>query len=302
MRKKYLLIGLLFIAIGFASVTTTLVINGTSTIKKKDDAFKVYYSDALVNGAQDLSVVVDDTHLSFKTTLDTLGQTYVLDYDVTNSSKQYDAQLTMNCTGGNEYLTVVNTFNTADNLLATDTRRGKLTLTLAKSYSGADMDVEIVCTLGANAVERDSEGTGTPKDPVQGIDEGQEFCKNKGYAYGMLSVNTYNSNDYEQPLVDEYYLCSNSEEFEEYHGYDSDGNLITVNGFAVTEAETFCIGKGYAYGMDFIMTYQGADQDEYYPSYVCTNDVDYNVYDYYAADGTLIYSYTGGIDHFRPED
>ena len=166
MRKKYLLIGLLFIAIGFATVTTTLLINGTSTIKKKDDSFKVYYSDALVNGSQDLSVVVDDTHLSFKTTLDTLGQTYVLDYDVTNSSKQYDAQLTMNCTGGNEYLTVVNTFNTVDNLLATDTRRGKLTLTLAKSYSGADMDVEIVCTLGANAVERNSEATGTPKDPV----------------------------------------------------------------------------------------------------------------------------------------
>ena len=166
MRKKYLLIGLLFIAIGFAAVTTTLVINGTSTIKKNSDDFKVYYSDALVNGNQDLSVVVDDTHLSFKTTLDTLGQTYVLDYDVTNSSKIYDAQLTMNCTGGNEYLTVVNSFDTVHNLFATDTRRGKLTLTLAKSYSGADMDVEIVCTLGANAVERNSEATGTPKDPV----------------------------------------------------------------------------------------------------------------------------------------
>ena len=73
MRKKYLLIGLLFIAIVFAAVTTTLLINGTSTIKKKDDAFKVYYSDALVNGSHDLNVVVDETHLSFKTTLDTLG-------------------------------------------------------------------------------------------------------------------------------------------------------------------------------------------------------------------------------------
>ena len=120
----------------------------------------------MVNGIEDNSVVVDDTHLAFKTTLDTLGQSYVLDYDVTNSSKQYDAQLTMNCTGGNEYLTVVNSFDTVNNLLATDTRRGKLTLTLAKSYSGADMDVEIVCTLGANAVERNSMATGTPKDPV----------------------------------------------------------------------------------------------------------------------------------------
>ena len=166
MKKKYILIALLVLAVGFAAVSTTLLINGTANIKKNSDDFKVYYSKALVNGIEDNSVVVDDTHLAFKTTLDTLGQSYVLDYDVTNSSKQYDAQLTMNCTGGNEYLTVVNTFNTADNLLATDTRRGKLTLTLAKSYSGADLDVEIKCTLGANAVERNSEGTGTPKDPV----------------------------------------------------------------------------------------------------------------------------------------
>ena len=167
MKKKYILIALLVLAVGFAAVSTTLIINGTANIKKNSDDFKVYYSKALVNGIEDNSVVVDDTHLVFKTTLDILGQSYVLDYDVTNSSKQYDAQLTMNCTGGNEYLTVVNTFNTTDNLLATDTRRGKLTLTLAKSYSGADLDVEIKCTLGANAVERNSEGTGTPAAPVE---------------------------------------------------------------------------------------------------------------------------------------
>ena len=181
MKKKYILIALLVLAVGFAAVSTTLIINGTANIKKNSDDFKVYYSKALVNGIEDNSVVVDDTHLAFKTTLDTLGQSYVLDYDVTNSSKQYDAQLTMNCTGGNEYLTVVNTFNTADNLLATDTRRGKLTLTLAKSYSGADLDVEIKCTLGANAVERDSEGTGTPAAPVEPAPiyepkQGDELC------------------------------------------------------------------------------------------------------------------------------
>ena len=167
MKKKTLLVALLLMAVGFAAVSTTLLINGTSVLKKNTDDFKVYYSSAKVNGVEDSSVVVDDTHLSFKTTLDTLGQTYVLDYDVTNSSKNYDAKLTMNCTGGNEWLTVVNTFNTADNLLATDTRSGKLTLTLAKSYTGNDLDVEIECTIGANAVERNSMATGTPAAPVQ---------------------------------------------------------------------------------------------------------------------------------------
>ena len=167
MKKKTLLVALLLMAVGFAAVTTTLLINGTSVLKKNTDDFKVYYSNAKVNGIEDSSVVVDDTHLSFKTTLDTLGQTYVLDYDVTNSSKNYDSKLTMNCTGGNEWLTVVNTFNTTDNLSATDTRSGKLTLTLAKSYTGNDLDVEIECTINANAVERNSMAAGTPAAPVQ---------------------------------------------------------------------------------------------------------------------------------------
>lgn len=167
MKKKTLLVALLLMAVGFAAVTTTLLINGTSVLKKNTDDFKVYYSNAKVNGIEDSSVVVDDTHLSFKTTLDTLGQTYVLDYDVTNSSKNYDSKLTMNCTGGNEWLTVVNTFNTTDNLSAADTRSGKLTLTLAKSYTGNDLDVEIECTINANAVERNSMAAGTPAAPVQ---------------------------------------------------------------------------------------------------------------------------------------
>ena len=167
MKKKGLLIGLLLMAVGFAAVTTTLVINGTSILKKNTDDFKVYYSDALVNGTQDLSVVVDDTHLSFKTTLDTLGQTYVLDYDVTNSSKNYDAKLKMNCTGGNEYLTVTNVFDDETILEALKTRSGKLTLTLAKSYTGNDLDVEIECTIDADAVERNSIATGTPASPAE---------------------------------------------------------------------------------------------------------------------------------------
>ena len=166
MRKKGILIALLIMAIGFASITTTLYINGSANISSNND-FKVYYSDAFVNGNQDLSVVVDETHLSFSTTLDTLGQTYVLDYDVTNGSKNYDADLEMVCTGGNEWLTVTNEFDDENILEVLKTRRGKLTLTLSKSYAGDDLDVEIECTISANPSERVGLGEGTPADPVQ---------------------------------------------------------------------------------------------------------------------------------------
>lgn len=222
MKKKTLLIALLLMAVGFAAVSTTLLINGTSIIKKNDGDFRIYYSSAKVNGVEDSSVVIDDTHLSFKTTLDTLGQTYVLDYDVTNSSKNYDARLTMNCIGGNEWLTVVNTFNTTDNLLATDTRSGKLTLTLAKSYTGDDLDVEIECSIGANAVERNSMATGTPVDA-------ETFCLSKDYPYGMLNANTFYVGPTETgDLADAYYICSDTEDFYENEvvGYDINGNQV----------------------------------------------------------------------------
>ena len=128
-------------AIGFASVTTTLYINGSAKISSNND-FKVYYSDAFVNDNQDLSVVVDETHLSFSTTLDTLGESYVLDYDVTNGSKNYDADLEMVCTGGNEWLTVTNEFDDpAVVCTSTDTSYATyLTVTDGGALDGTTLD------------------------------------------------------------------------------------------------------------------------------------------------------------------
>ena len=156
-KKKTLLLVVLLMAVGFAAVSTTLYINGQTKINANQDDFNVYYSDALVNGIQDKSVIADDTHITFTTTLETLGEKYVLDYDVTNGSKNYDAKLVMECSEGNDYLTVTNEFDTTTNLEALKTRSVKLTLELIKSYAGdTDMDVTITCTIDANAIERES--------------------------------------------------------------------------------------------------------------------------------------------------
>ena len=165
-RKKIILLVVLLMTVGFAAVSTTLYINGSTNISANPDDFSVYFSDAKVNGTQDLSVVVSETELSFTTELSTLGETYVLDYDVTNGSKNYDAKLTMNCTGGNEYLTVSNAFDTATNLEALKTRSGKLTLELTKSYTGDDQEVTIACEINANAVERNALGEGTVNESI----------------------------------------------------------------------------------------------------------------------------------------
>ena len=160
-RKKSVLLVVLLMAVGFAAVSTTLYINGQTKINANQDDFNVYYSDALVNGVQDLSVITDDTQITFTTSLKTLGEKYVLDYDVTNGSKNYDAKLAMECSAGNDYLTVTNEFDTSTNLSSLATRSGKLTLELQKSYAGEeDMDVTITCEIDADAVERDNLGDG----------------------------------------------------------------------------------------------------------------------------------------------
>ena len=156
-NRNSIFLVVLLLVIGYASVSTTLYIDGSTNINANQGDFNVYYSDALVNGVRDLSVVESETVITFKTNLQTLGEKYILDYDVTNGSKNYDAEVTMECTQGNEYLTVTNEFDDETVLESLKTRRGKLTLELTKSYSSeTDMDITIACTINANAVERNT--------------------------------------------------------------------------------------------------------------------------------------------------
>ena len=168
MKKKTILLVVLLLAVGFAAVTTTLFINGTTNIGTNKSDFDVYYSKAKVNGVEDNTVITDDTHIVFTQEMKKVGETYVLDYDVTNGSRNYDADLTMTCTASNEYLSVANAFDTDTTLPATETRTGKLTIELIKGYVGeTTKEVTIECTISANAVERNALSEGTPADKIE---------------------------------------------------------------------------------------------------------------------------------------
>lgn len=223
MKKKYMIIAILLMVVGFATVSTVLYINGSTNIKANDGDFNVYYSFAKVNGVQSLSVIESDTKISFNTTLDTLGQQYVLEYEVTNGSKNYDADLTMVCTSGDNYLSVVNSFDDTTNLEALGTRTGTLTLTLNKTYTGEDYNVDIECTIKADAVERTSLASG-PMDPV-------DFCESKGYSSGRLNP-SYTAlvrpdETEEGDLSAAYYLCEvETETTFDVYGYTLEGDLV----------------------------------------------------------------------------
>ena len=136
MKKRNVLILVILLAVGFAAVSTTLIINGTLNIAANENDFHVYFSNAIENGVENKNLIKDDTHIAFSQNMSLIGEKYILDYDVTNGSRNYDADLKMNCTESNEYLKVTNEFDEETNLSATETRTGKLTVEVLKAYVG----------------------------------------------------------------------------------------------------------------------------------------------------------------------
>lgn len=171
MKKNKVILLVLMLVIGFAAVSTTLILNGTLNIGFNTPEFDVYFSNAIEDGVENKKLIKDDTHISFIKDMTLKDETYTLDYDVTNGSKNYDASLTINCTESNEYIEVTNTFDTTTNLPATETRSGKLTIKVTKPYVGTEEEptknIEVTCEIVGSAKERDTLGEGTPADKVK---------------------------------------------------------------------------------------------------------------------------------------
>ena len=115
MRKTKLVIAflILFITVGIAAVTTSVFISGSTQLASNPADFQVYFSNVLVNGKQDLSLVQSKNSLYFSNVLNEVGECYVISYDVTNASKNYDADISISCTQGNEYISIVNEFDSS---------------------------------------------------------------------------------------------------------------------------------------------------------------------------------------------
>ena len=166
MNKKYMIFALLFLVVGFATISTTILFNGTASISESKD-FKVYFSRALVNGVEDKSIIDSATSLTFYTELSGIGQSFELEYDVTNGSKNYDANINLTCTDGNEYISVENVFDTTKILSALETRTGVFTAEMIRSFVGDSLQVEVKCTFSVDAVERTELAEGEAPAPLE---------------------------------------------------------------------------------------------------------------------------------------
>lgn len=167
-NRRSIIVLIVLLAVGFAAVSTTLVINGVIGLSFGE--LDVYYSKAVINGVEDNSVIKDKTHIEFDTTMTLVGEKYKLDYDVTNGSKNYDAEISMNCDyeteDGGEYLSLDNKINTDDLLEAMTTRTGHLTIKMIKAVT-EPKDIHITCEIVATPRERDKDpGDVITKEPV----------------------------------------------------------------------------------------------------------------------------------------
>ena len=171
-KKSMLIIAILLMSIGFAAISTTLIINGNAKVSENNEDFSVIFTAANIDGNDVYTTAVDDTKktITFTTSeLKTLNQTSILTYEVTNNSSNYDANVTVTCvpsTGTTaKYTSIKNKLeNDATVVKAKETLNGTLTVTLDK-VATESVTEEYTCKLEFNAVERDTLGEYIP-EPV----------------------------------------------------------------------------------------------------------------------------------------
>ncbi len=156
-RKNTLVLAIVLMSIGFAAVSTTLFMSGNTDIATKREDFDVYFSDVYIDNVQILKTISKDRKtITYETNeLKTKGETSILDYEVTNASKQYDAKVEVNCIPKEDEWIHVEAEQTEEIIEARSKGVGKINVTL-KQNPLEEMSITFSCTLKVEAIERES--------------------------------------------------------------------------------------------------------------------------------------------------
>lgn len=159
-NNKVIILLVLMLVTGFASVSTTLVLNGVVGIGTRQDDFNVIFTSALLDGVERRDFIDSETKqsITFETkTLTILEETTTLEYVVANTSRLYDANITISCTPTkNEFIEIKNN-PTNMKVNAGKTSTGEIAVKLTKT-STSDRNITITCTLDTKASGREELG------------------------------------------------------------------------------------------------------------------------------------------------
>ena len=166
MKKRNLMIIVFMLIIGFAAVSTTLVINGNLNIGYNEDfSTSVVYTRAETeDGTAEINQ--NEKNITFETKkLENVSETAILEFDVTNKSRNYNASVTINCglkenfESFSEYLNIETDITSPFKLISSETKTGRLVVTLKKAYDkDLETTAEIECKLVATPEERETLG------------------------------------------------------------------------------------------------------------------------------------------------
>ena len=168
-NKKWILAAILLLGIGFAAVSTTLYINGNVGITANEADFDVKFTKATLDGTDISSSAIsaDGKTITYGTNdLSIVGDKSTLDFEVTNNSELYDAEVSIECSATGtkaDYYSI--TKNLASTIVAKTTEAGKVDVELVKATT-EDITEEFTCTLTAQATERTTKGEAAPVGPI----------------------------------------------------------------------------------------------------------------------------------------
>ena len=204
-KKGLIFVLIILMSVGFAAVTTTLIINGTTIVAENEEDYQVYFSGAVVDKEDYTNEIIskDKKTITFETILKSKDEISTLEYEVTNASTIYDAsvKVTVKVDNTNE-IEVTNTFDAEKKLSARETRKGTLEIKL-KKVTLEEKRIPITVKLEFNAEERDTidktpitskvysisgyftdkEGNVIPNANVAVFSESPQFVKTDDYGY-----------------------------------------------------------------------------------------------------------------------
>ncbi len=166
MKKRNIMILVFMLVIGFASVTSTLVIRGNLNIGYNEDfsSSVVYTRAETEDGTAEINQ--NDKNITFETKrLENISETATLEFDVTNKSRNYDASVTINCglteefKSYSEYVRIDTNLESPFELLSGSTKTGQVTVEMIKAFNEElTKDIQFECELVAIPEERETLG------------------------------------------------------------------------------------------------------------------------------------------------
>ena len=165
MKKRNIIILIFLLVIGFAAVSTTLVINGNLNIGYNTEDFEsgvIFTKAEIPNGKA--SIGETKKEITFETEkLESVGDKAILKYEIANISRNYDAKVIINCglkenyESFSEYIEVNQNLESPFELISGNRKSGESTIELKKAYEKSlEERIEYVCTLVAIPEERTS--------------------------------------------------------------------------------------------------------------------------------------------------